>query len=1189
MKRSGRILSVVSLGAACLLTAAPPLLTQDAGAGGWLRVYGVKAEEMQVLKGTPFMAGFLVGTSIVAAADGNFLVAGYVKAYEAHPVDLAVLKLSPAGDVLWSKEYGPAKDRAPAAPAVPSDQCGWAALAALEDGGALVGFGDILLRVDRNGRPAWAYSLRPSGAGSGSGGRSGSLTLKAVSVLGGKSFAVAGVYTPPPKDKSQAAIFAARVGADGSVAWARAYPELRPSERPSLLVRPKGAWVLGSEPESIAGVDPKTGEAVWAWRVIDQPFQRGPKERPDIGRLLNYRTLGLASNGDIIFSGVYNLSWTTYKAPGILIARLNPDASGVQWTTRFHGPYHGGFGAVNAVKAAGDDLYLAGTSTDFGALDPLMNNNILAAKMSGSGALQWVRSIGKKKQSQAQSEYCNEMANDLALTPDGGLILAGAANSFAHPDPGFHRVVRWADMHYDLALARFTAGGGIANLPLGRYPRIFSAADPGNPKEVDVVHPPLGVLRLEGTSEKLSIEMRRADYDALTNEIQTQVTTSGGGPDALTPVADFKLLPPPSEGSPRVLFDASVSAASEGASILRYSWTFGDGKTGTGVKPWHQYPSAGTWTVGLTVVDNKGREATVSKQVVVGNLVRGKGIPAAFAPETKADYTIEVLTGDVGDAGTNANVFVALYGAEDENGRREASGDMSLSSESETSKAADPFEQGQKNAFLVKGQWSLDDVEHMILRHDNRPDKPGWYVQGVKVTNNATKDEWVFVPDQWLADDEGPDHRTWGRFEPVDPYPAGVLLKGDPTCSGLTAASDNIVILEDGLTEFYFTACEKGKTTQVFYSSGVALGSWSTGGSGRIAFPYLRKDEWGVKCETGKITKPESFRVTVGDEETLVWVFPKAWKGYEKEARRIALLYPLRTRTAVFDYPSKSKSFLQAQTDAFSLKQALLPILDYGAAALGIFGNIPDERLSWYLERNTEQYAQYKALKVAAKILNLVENDLKPVVSQFFSIMDTLWKAKNWAERLPDVIGLSADAPNANALLEHLTDNDRTYNQVIGVFAGLKTKFNALTAALDANNPGTARTLIEDLRDISVGPDPKSDSDASHLIDYSDYGITRVGSGAGGDYPLSLLLIIEFNAMNGWRDDGHPFLKDAWSKERSDMRKTLKNYEPPWSPVDATRLALGTFAPIIENISNIASIFIDTALCVDDKDPQWIF
>ncbi len=1181
-----------SLGAAaCLVTLLASALFlpgQDTGQSGWLRVLGVKAEERTVLNGPPFMAGFLVGTSIAEAADGNYLVAGYVKAYEAHPVELAVLKIDPAGSVLWYKEYAPPKGRAPGTPAISEDQSGWAELAALEDGGALVAFGPVVLRIDRRGEPDWAYEFKPASSKDDS--THSALVLKRLIAGGREGFAIAGVYSPPGESRKPASIFAARIGSKGTILWARGYPGLAPCERPAFQAAPGGAWILGSEPRAIAGINPKTGAVLWARTVFHEPFQRGPKERPDRGNLLHYRALGLASNGDIIFSGIYDLCYTTYRAPGSLVARMNSDASGFKWVTRFHGPYHGGAGAVNAIRAAGEDLYLVGTSTEFGASDTLMNNNVLAAKMSGAGALQWIRSIGKKKQSVAVSEYGNEQANDLAVTPDGGLILAGAANSFAHPDPGFHRVIRWAEMPYDLVLSRIAPGGGIANLPAGRYPRILSIADPGDPKKVDVVTHPLGVQNLALEAEDLPIEMNRLRYEALSGDLQTQITTSGegGDVDTLTPVADFRLLPPPSEGSPRVLFDATLSEASEGATIKRYDWTFGDGKSGTGAKPWHQYPSASTWSIGLTVVDSKGREASVTKQVVVGSTVRGHAIPPAWASGTKADYSIEILTSDVEDAGTNANVFLALYGEEDGAGQRFASGDMSLGAEYETSQSTDPFERGQKNAFLIKDRWSLDDVDHMILRHDNGSKKDGWHIRGVKVANAKTKKEWLFVPDQWLADDEGPDHRTWGKFTPVEPYPAGILLLGDPPAKGLSAASDNIVILEDGLTEFYFTTCEKGRTTEVFNSSGILLGGSSTDGSGPIAFPYIRKDQWGFKYQTSKITKPESFRVKIGDQETLVWVFPKAWKGYEKEARRIALLYPLQNRTSVFEYASKGKSFLLAQTDAWTLKSALLPILDYGMAALGIFGDIPDEKLSWYLESNTDNYTQYKVLKVTAQLLGKVESELKPVISEFFSLMDTLWKAKNWAERLPDVIGISASDVNANALLKQLADNDQNFNQIIYVFAGLKTKFDALMTAVGANDPSTARGLIEDLRDIAVGSNPKSPSKADHLIRYGDYGITRFGSDTAHDYPLSLLLVLELDNIRGWRDGGHPFSNAAWSAERSGMRLTLPKYEPPWSPVEATRLALSSFAPIIENLANVASIFIDTALLVDDKDPLWI-
>jgi len=46
--------------------------------------------------------------------------------------------------------------------------------------------------------------------------------------------------------------------------------------------------------------------------------------------------------------------------------------------------------------------------------------------------------------------------------------------------------------------------------------------------------------------------------------------------------------------------------------ISSYSWTFGDGGTGTGVSPTHNYTSAGTYTVTLAVTDNLGAQTSAT-------------------------------------------------------------------------------------------------------------------------------------------------------------------------------------------------------------------------------------------------------------------------------------------------------------------------------------------------------------------------------------------------------------------------------------------------------------------------------------------------------------------------------------------------------------------------------------------------
>lgn len=65
-----------------------------------------------------------------------------------------------------------------------------------------------------------------------------------------------------------------------------------------------------------------------------------------------------------------------------------------------------------------------------------------------------------------------------------------------------------------------------------------------------------------------------------------------------------------SPGQPRedeqVQFDASASTGAN----LQYSWSFGDGSSGTGVRPTHTYSVAGVYSVVLTVADDRGTQAS---------------------------------------------------------------------------------------------------------------------------------------------------------------------------------------------------------------------------------------------------------------------------------------------------------------------------------------------------------------------------------------------------------------------------------------------------------------------------------------------------------------------------------------------------------------------------------------------------
>jgi PKD repeat protein len=113
----------------------------------------------------------------------------------------------------------------------------------------------------------------------------------------------------------------------------------------------------------------------------------------------------------------------------------------------------------------------------------------------------------------------------------------------------------------------------------------------------------------------------------------------------------------------RATFDASGSSDPDG-SIASYAWDFGDGGTGTGSTPSHLYGAPGTYTVGLTVTDDRGGASLVSKTVtVVGNVAPAAAFTAtatdlavAFdgSASSDPDGTIASYAWDFGDGGTGA-------------------------------------------------------------------------------------------------------------------------------------------------------------------------------------------------------------------------------------------------------------------------------------------------------------------------------------------------------------------------------------------------------------------------------------------------------------------------------------------------------------------------------------------------------
>ena len=104
--------------------------------------------------------------------------------------------------------------------------------------------------------------------------------------------------------------------------------------------------------------------------------------------------------------------------------------------------------------------------------------------------------------------------------------------------------------------------------------------------------------------------------------------------EAGAPTAVINVAPSTTGIAPfTVYFDASDSSVESGCSacsIVSYSWNFGDTGTGTGITTSHEYTTAGTYVVMLTVTDSNGNIGYDSVTITVSEV----GVPTAVISTT---------------------------------------------------------------------------------------------------------------------------------------------------------------------------------------------------------------------------------------------------------------------------------------------------------------------------------------------------------------------------------------------------------------------------------------------------------------------------------------------------------------------------------------------------------------------------
>jgi hypothetical protein len=158
-------------------------------------------------------------------------------------------------------------------------------------------------------------------------------------------------------------------------------------------------------------------------------------------------------------------------------------------------------------------------------------------------------------------------------------------------------------------------------------------------------------------------------------------------------------------------------------------------------------------------------------------------------------YVVSIRTGNIANAGTDANVYMTL------NGNSGSSGEKFLDNPGHND-----FERGNTDSFNIFCP-DLGELSTVRLRHDNSGISPGWFVGEIKITNTQTGKVWTIPCNRWWATDE--DDRRIDRTLTV---PSGLIIgytiKVKTSDRYLAGTDANVYITLNG---------SPGQTTGEFY------------------------------------------------------------------------------------------------------------------------------------------------------------------------------------------------------------------------------------------------------------------------------------------------------------------------------------------------------------------------------------
>ncbi|XP_070566658.1 lipoxygenase homology domain-containing protein 1-like isoform X2 [Ptychodera flava] len=120
-------------------------------------------------------------------------------------------------------------------------------------------------------------------------------------------------------------------------------------------------------------------------------------------------------------------------------------------------------------------------------------------------------------------------------------------------------------------------------------------------------------------------------------------------------------------------------------------------------------------------------------------------------------YHVTVKTGDERGAGTDANVYIKMFGEDGD------SGQIPLKQSDNTK---NKFERGRKDKFTLEAS-DIGKIEYMKIGHDGSKPGAGWFLDNVEIDVPSRGENYVFACHRWLAEDEG-DGELEVELQPTD-------------------------------------------------------------------------------------------------------------------------------------------------------------------------------------------------------------------------------------------------------------------------------------------------------------------------------------------------------------------------------------------------------------------------------------